>query len=86
MSQFRVLGYRLSDRCAGDLFDPAADSQGGEHDATSRFSAASARYVPVDSGHPRRYQYVSPPIFFGYRLATRLRHTPSCAEIQTKSR
>ncbi len=57
--------------------------------AAAAMSAAVPRYrsetifgLPSTRAISRRYQYVLPPIFFGYRLATTLGHTPSSRSIQ----
>ena len=56
-------------------------------------SAAVPRYrsdtifgLPSTRAISRRYQYVFPLIFFGYRLATTLGHTPSLSPPQPHRR
>ena len=43
--------------------------------AVPRYRSETIFGLPSTRAISRRYQYVLPPIFFGYRLATRLGHT-----------
>ena len=42
-----------------------------------RYRSETIFGLPFTRAISRRYQYVFPPIFFGYKLATTLGHTPS---------